>query len=223
MKLARLFLVLSMSAFPFLCARQLIVVLDPAGDAAHAGRSIEDTYERSCTWQLAAEIKRLLKRYEYIACYLSRAPGQILESLEPVQLANRLPADLFVRLQCYYTTRTENQCHFYYLLRHPMTDWWRAPMNDDLQFISLETAHQGVLKLTKKYADSAASFLRRFSSETGFSVHMPVGIPCLNVQGLLMPACIIELGIAHAGDWHALAHPLARAIKEILFMVRDNE
>jgi N-acetylmuramoyl-L-alanine amidase len=216
-------LYIGMSFSVYMNAQQLLVVLDPAGDAAHAGRSIEDTYERSCTWQLAAEIKRILKRYEsFITCFLSRAPGQILEPLEPIQLANRLQANLFIRLHCYPAHTAENYCHFYYLVRHPVTDWWHAPQVGGVQFIPLESAHQIKLGQTKKSVESMAAFLRPLTPETGFIVPPALGMPCQHLQGLLMPACIIELGVAHAGDWRSIAHPLAHMIKEALLALRED-
>jgi len=197
--------------------RPLVLVLDPAGDAACPGRILGDTYERSSTFQLANEIKRILKQHEpRIACFISRAPGQVLEPLEQIQLANRLPADLFIRLQCYHTQGSEQYCHFFYLMRHPITDLWHTASKDSLQFIPLESAHQPHLKQTQEIVENVANFLKPLAAHAGFFVHLPLGIPCLHLQGLMMPGCIIELGISHQGEWRSIAYPLAQAIRKVL-------
>lgn len=44
------------------CAHQITIIIDPAGDANHALREIDDTYERGLTLQCAQALKKKLKR-----------------------------------------------------------------------------------------------------------------------------------------------------------------
>lgn len=39
------------------------LMIDPAGDAKHAGRVIEDSFERGITLQCAEKLKKMLKVY----------------------------------------------------------------------------------------------------------------------------------------------------------------
>ncbi|MCA9725847.1 MAG: N-acetylmuramoyl-L-alanine amidase, partial [Kurthia sp.] len=92
------------------------LMLDPAGDAKHTGRMLNDTFERSITLQCTEQLKKVIEtELPHVRVILTRFPGESLETLQNANFANRLHVDLYVSIHCYKETETKPQMHLYYV------------------------------------------------------------------------------------------------------------
>ena len=92
------FLLIPLSSFS---AHHFTIMIDPAGDAQHTGRIIEDVFERAVTLSIAKALETALHNTLNCTVILTRAPGEIVSPLQNANFSNRLLVDLFINLNCY--------------------------------------------------------------------------------------------------------------------------
>ena len=77
--------------------RAFTLLLQPAGNTRHPGRSIHGSYERGLSIQLAEQLKEILERKNpTLHIIIPRFGGQTVEPLEHATVANRLSVDAYV-------------------------------------------------------------------------------------------------------------------------------
>ena len=75
------------------------IMLDPAGDAKHTGRQIDDNLERGISLQFTEKLKQTLeKQHPEIHVVLSRFPGETIYHLQNANFANRLEVDFYLSI-----------------------------------------------------------------------------------------------------------------------------
>jgi len=96
--------------------KEIIIMLDPAGDAQYAGRRIDDSFERGLTLRCAEQLKQRLEQlFPQIHVVLTRLPGETVQPLQNANFANRLSVDLYLSIHFYHETATKPE-----LLSTPM-------------------------------------------------------------------------------------------------------
>lgn len=191
------------------------IMIEPAGDAKHAGRIIEDCFERGITLQYAEELKKVLeKKRPGIRIILSRFPGESLEPLQNAHFANRLGVDLYISINFFKGKEGKQTLYMYHFLYNPTTDYWKQN-KDSLSFIPFDQAHKPFLTATKNYAQSMVKTLQALYN-TQFEIHGIIGLPFKPLIGIAAPAIAIEASIHAKNDWKMYIEPLAYSLQTII-------
>ena len=177
------------------------LMLDPAGDAKHAGRKIDDCFERGITLQAAEQLKKNLEnKFNNLRVILTRFPGESLEEKQNASFANRLDVDFYLSIHFYYETQKANRLTLYYFLLDPTIDFWQQP-ETGLSFIQYNKAHKKKLSTTKKYGEKMAEILKTKDSSSLFQFTGLFGLPHKPLLGIASPAISIEIGLKNKKDW----------------------
>lgn len=188
----------------------LTIILDPAGDARYSGRIIEDSYERGVTLFFTQELSKTLKKYlPQSSIIIARAPGEVVEPLRNVSLANQLNADFYCHINFYQ----EKAPAPHFLIAWVSTegsDQWALPQKSS--YLSLIPYHQAY-KLQGNRSATIASILKTSLEKTNPAyVSTLAGIPLAPLMGSIVPSILLDIAIQHKEDVHKLVDPVAQAI-----------
>ncbi len=191
------------------------IMLEPAGDTKHAGRSIDDCFERGITLQYAQELKKVIEHaYPYVRVILSRFPGETLEPLQNANFANRLGIDLYISIHFFYEKEEKPKLCIYQFCYNSVTDFWQRSTSS-LVFIPFDQAHIQNIQITKMYATRIKETLQeRFA--TNFDVTGVYAIPFKPLIGITAPAIGIEASIATKDNWQLYIQPLVESLQSII-------
>jgi len=190
------------------------IMIDPAGDAKHTGRLIQDTLERGISLQCAESLKvALLSQLQNIRVVLTRVPGETIQPLQNASFANRLDIDLYLSLYFYQESITPPTLTLYYYLENN-TDFWHKPIN--LYFYPVNQAHLKNLHKTKECGQTILSIFQENDIKKIFSPCGLFGIPFKPLYGITAPAIALEIGLKNKQDWQYIINPLVNAIEKIM-------
>lgn len=190
-------------------------MLDPAGDAKHAGRVIEDSFERGITLQFTEKLKKQLEsHYPHLRVILTRFPGESLEPLQNANFANRLEVDLYISFHCYYDDLPKPELFIYYFLSD-VTDSWHKP-STALAFIPYDKAHRNKLSVTQKAAQTLQKTLKQQTFAPLFDCKGVFGIPFKPLIGISGPALGVEMSLKKKDQWMSAIKPLSQGIMNII-------
>ncbi len=196
------------------------IMLDGAGDAHHAGRTLAGDYlERGLTMQLAQGIKHKLEQtYDGLRVVLARTPGESATHIQRATFANRI-ADLYISISLYpQTTKPTIDCYYFCLEPRALPI---APTNN-LQLTPLTQVHLPTTPASQASAQAFYTELKNIVTNT-MIVHMPTGIPCAPLKGIACPAFALEASIKHAHDIPMLVNILSSALtKSIDYHIRNQ-
>lgn len=199
--------------------RPYTVMLDPAGDAKHTGRTIDDNFERGITLQFTESLKKYLENQPEKRVILTRFPGETLEPLQNANFANRLDVDLYVSIHFYQEQSEKAQLYLYYYLSHPTDEWHKIAT--DLTFYPYDKAHLWNISKNKAYGNVAANILKKDIFRSYFSYQGLFGIPYKPLLGIHAPAFAIECGLKHKNNFLLLVEPFAQAIMAIIEHLKE--
>ncbi len=211
----RLLLVLTCSFSQILlCAsKPFLIILDPAGHAKSTGRVLHQSYERAESLHCAQALKQALENHENLRVIITRTPGDAVGSLQAASFANRLSADLFIRIQLCKEGADKPQLTVYHLAYDPVVDFAKR-VAQPLTFTPLHQAHYGALHTSVAYGNDLLKKLRGHSS---FDVAGLYGLPLKSLVGITAPALLLEISVPTRDDqWHVLIEALAQGIREIV-------
>ena len=193
------------------------IMLDPAGDVSQPGRVIDDTYERGLTLQFCHQLKKELEiENNSIRVVLSRFPGEIIEPLQNASFANRLGVDLFVSIHFYklsHGINIPNIC-LYYLLYHPITDFWQNSLTNQFDFIPYDEAYKISILNSEKAVETVENILKKYFTSNSNSVYS-FGCPFKPLLGVKAPAMGIEIGLVNKNNWHDYVNPIANSLSQV--------
>jgi len=217
-KLVVSFLLLVMSTFStkaISSKNPFTIMIDPAGDAKHTGRLIQDTLERGISLQCAEALKiALTKNVENVRVILTRVPGETIQPLQNASFANRLNVDLYLSLYFYNELETPAHVTVYHYLENPIVDSWHKPIK--LFFYQTNQAHLPELKKTKEWGLTILNVLQDQKIVKFFKPQGLYGIPFKPLLGIKSPAIAIEVGLKNKSDWQEIINPLVIAIERII-------
>lgn len=192
-------------------AAPVTLILNPAGDAKTTGRHINDSFERSCTLQLAQTLKKQLEqKVPTLSVLLTRLPGDVAEPLQYATFANRIDADIYLSIHCFQEDLVKPRLYIY---QFSYGETFALPKNS-LACYTYDQAHLLNLNQTISYGTTLKTVLSDY--EKLFDVHGPYQIPFAPLVGITCPALGIEIGLKKNGSWNDFVEPLADAIKTIL-------
>lgn len=196
------------------------IMLDGAGDAHHAGRTLNGDYlERGLTMQLAQGIKHKLEQtYDGLRVILTRTPGESVTHIQKATFANRI-ADLYISINLYaQTTKPTIDC--YYFCFDPLA----APVapTSSLRLTPLAHVHLPTTTVSQASAQAFCTELKTIVTNT-MIVHIPSGIPCAPLKGIACPAFALEASIKDVHDIPMLVTILSAALtKSIDYYIRNQ-
>lgn len=218
MSLKKVLFLLLCNAFVKNSAHQFTLMLDPAGDAKHAGRVIEDSFERGITLQCAEKLKKELEFYNpNVRVILTRFPGESLEPLQNANFANRLEVDLYISFHFYYEDLPKPELFIYYFV-NDTTDSWQKPTTS-LSFLAYDKAHRDKLARTKNAAQTLEKFLKQELYTSLFECKGVFGIPFKPLVGIIGPALGIEMSLKKKDQWITYLKPLCQSIINVIAML----
>ncbi len=194
---------------------QFTIMIDPAGDAKHTGRLINDILERGISLQCAEQLKTaLMQKFKNIRVILTRIPGETIQSLQNASFANRLGIDLYLSLYFYHEEQSPAHVSLYYYVENPVTDFWHKPI--DLSFYQVDQAHLLNLKTTQAWGKIMLEVLQNKGCSRFFKARGLFGIPFTPLIGIKAPAIAVEVGLQNKQDWQQIVDPLVIAIERIM-------
>lgn len=200
--------------------QSLTIMLDPAGDAKHAGRVIEDSFERGITLQCAERLKKLLEQYDpTLRVILTRFPGETLEPLQNANFANRLEVDCYISIHFYYEHEAKPQVFLYYFMNNP-TDCWKK-QSTQLLFEPYDKAHVHHAATAKEYAELVKHVMSKSDYSSLFDVQGFWGIPFKPLIGIVSPVAIgIEASLKKKDQWTMYLDPILKSIMALAKKLR---
>ncbi len=197
-------------------ARTITIMIDPAGDAKHAGRIIEDSFERGITLQFAEKLKKNLEFQDPdLRVILTRFPGESLEPLQNANFANRLHVDVYLSIHFYYEREIKPHAFLFYFLNSP-TDAWPKQCLSNLCMKPYDVIHIDYLATTKKCAEIMKKSLSDVQFNQFFDVRPVCGIPFKPLVGIACPTFAFEGGLKTKEQWIVYLEPLMRGLLQII-------
>lgn len=192
------------------------LMLNPFGDAGHAGRIIDGSYERGLTLQFAEKLKSVLKeRCPHVRVILTRFPGERLEQHQNANFANRLKTDLYLNIQFYHQEHDLAHLTLFYFIQHP-TELWAKQAQERLACIPYNQAHRAFLSDTRMCAQHINKALQKIGSSNSFIMHGVYPCPFKPLVGIHTAALGIEIGLKHKDDWQRFVQPLALSLERLV-------
>lgn len=199
--------------------RIVTIMLDPAGDAQHTGRKIDDTFERSITLMFAQGLKENLeKEYPSIQVILTRNAGETVTSLANANFANRLNVDLFLSINFYQETSTKPKI---YLYNFSYNDDFITQKNE-LTFCRYDQAHLFNYSITRQYGLILKQEMESDIYKSLFECAQLVKAPIKQCIGIKSPAIALEAGLYKADDWQLYIDPLVASLKPIIEKIQNQ-
>jgi len=191
------------------------IMIDPAGDAKHTGRLIQDTLERGISLQCAEELKKvIMQKYSNVRVIITRVPGETIQPLQTAAFINRLDADLSLSLYFYYEHNNPAYITLYHYLENPVVDFWHKPIN--LCFYNVNQAYLANLTKTKQWGLEILQVLQNKKISKHFEPRGLFGIPFKPLLGIKSPALAFEIGLKNKNDWQHIIDPLVQALEKII-------
>ncbi len=196
--------------------RTITIMLDPAGDAKHTGRKVDDSFERGITLQCAQQLKTTLEqRSSSLRVVLTRSPGEILEPLHNASFANRLGVDCYISLLFYQETASKPRLYIY-----QFCDGNDFVVNQKkLTFYPYDKAHRANMPITKKYISLVKQAL---DHNHQCNVQGVFKIPFKPLIGIQAPAFGIEIGLPSQDAWQTYATLLADSLMPVIEQIANE-
>jgi N-acetylmuramoyl-L-alanine amidase len=222
MSLKLLFIFLFCLPLP-LHAQQLILIINPAGDAQNAGRTIDDYCERAITLHMAQALKTTLeaRHGSLVRVLLTRSAGQTLEPLQNANYVNRLNADLFLSIHCYHELEAKPHLSLFQFCYQPVTDFWQQRA-DSLVCTPYIYAHRSMIHISKRYGTLMTQQLQQPFYQQTFECQSLMALPFKPLLGIQVPALGIECGLQDHNAWHAFIEPLADAVSNLIITMKRS-
>jgi len=191
-------------------------MLEPAGDAKHAGREIDDCFERGITLQFAESLKKNLEvTYPGIRVILSRFAGESLEPLQNANFANRLQVDFYLSIHFFLEKEEKPQLFLYQFAYNATTDFWPF-VHKTLIFIPYDQAHRAYAQLSKTYGKFIVDHLQTKKYKKYFETKGLFALPFKPLIGINCPALALEASLKNKNDWKVLVSPLIQSLQNII-------
>lgn len=194
--------------------RTITIMLDPAGDAKHTGRTLQGSFERGITLQCTEHLKHELEeQFPNIRVVLTRFPGEAVEPLQNANFANRLNVDFYLSIHFYQEQGTKPELTLY---SFSYGDDFVTQKIDDISLIPFDNAHLTNKEKTQKFAIQMKDILHRDTYTKWFTVKGLFKLPFKPLIGIKAPALAIEISLKQDNDWINYIKPLTDSLKPII-------
>jgi N-acetylmuramoyl-L-alanine amidase len=185
-------------------------MINPAGDAKDAGRTLNDSFERGITLQFTQELKRSIEStYQNVRVIITRVPGETLEFLQNANFANRLDVDFYLSIHFYKETDIRSKLFLYHYLNDP----FYVQTFSHISFIKYNNSHLININKTVMYANKIKESLE---NNNQFDFKYLLGIPFKPLVGIKAPAIAFEVGLKNSSDYKSFVEPVLSSLAPIL-------
>lgn len=189
-----------------------IIILDPAGDTQTPGRLINTVYERGVTLHYVQALKTALETaIPNVVVAITRSPGETIAPLHTANFSNRLCANLFLSFHFYHEQETKPHLFLYTFTCQQTT----IIPKQSLQMLAYDQAYLVHRVLSTSFAEQSKQILSQSLYAALFDVHGVYTLPCKPLMGVLAPAIMFDIGIAHADDWYLFIDPIVHFITHL--------
>lgn len=188
--------------------KEIIIMIDPAGDARHAGRTIGDSLERATTLNIAQGIKKQLESQLGCTVIITRSPGETIAPLQNATFSNRMNVDLYLSIHCYHAPQDKHAISLYTMSRGESL----MPTSNELSLVPAQKAHWKYQEKSKTYAQTIMASLQQDAAQK-FKLEQPIALPFAPLFGIQAPALGIEINCIDPQDVSLYVGPLSHAIK----------
>jgi N-acetylmuramoyl-L-alanine amidase len=196
-------------------SEKFILMIDPAGDAKHAGREIDDYFERGIALQCAEKLKYAIeKEYPFVSVVLSRFPGESLEPLQNAHFANRLSVDLYISIHFYQNAEEKPALFIYQCAYNKVTDFWPRMHDTEYKLVPYDQIHISHTQQSKHYAEQMISVLQQYQQV--FDIKGLFVFPFKPLIAINAPALAFEISLKTKNDWQSCIEPITKSLKSII-------
>lgn len=189
------------------------IMINPAGDAQHTGRTIEDMFERGITLQYAEQLKKVIElMFPQVSVILTRFPGDMVSPLQHANFANRLNVHLYVSIHFYHESGIKPNL---YLYQFSYNDDFMIP-SQPLAFYAYDQAHWSASKKTTAWSGQLKQILMQPLYAQKYTVHGVYKLPFAPLIGIKAPAIGIEASLKNKDDWGIYIDPMVEFIGSIV-------
>lgn len=193
--------------------KAITIMVDPAGDAQHTGRKLEDSFERGVSLQIAEQLKRTIEEeFPHVKIVLTRLPGESASYLQHASFANRLDVDFYLSIHCYHEKETK-PCLYIYQFSYGENF---ITKQFDLALVPYDQAHIANSSRTNSYALLMQNILASDMHANAYTVKGIFKIPFKPLVGIKSPAIGLEIGLKNKDDWHNYLEPIATSLAPII-------
>jgi N-acetylmuramoyl-L-alanine amidase len=195
-------------------AHGFTIILDPAGDAQHAGRSLHDIFERGATFAFAQELKfQLNVAYPNVTVILSHQANDNVTSLQTASFANSLNIDLLLSINFYKEINTKPSIYLYYFKNQTFFSKYST---NQLSFLPYQQAFIFNFDQTQKWVNHLQQKLQKNEYKHYFECHPGLAMPFKPLAGIKAPSIGLEIGIKQNG-WELYLTPIVTSLAGIIY------
>lgn len=199
--------------------KSFILMICPAGDAHHMGRTIGNTFEHSLALKWAHTLKAWFSHHtEKITIIITHDAGESPDQLQLATFANRVAPDLFLRIG-FYEQNTGISALYLYHFSYGDTF---IKTNSENQLFPYDQAHLFAYTNTKNYTQQFYHLLNTPTNKKLYKIHQPYQLPFKPLIGITCPALACEIGIQNTQDWQLYIEPIAQALEHIIAQQRHS-
>lgn len=189
------------------------LLLVPAGDARHQGRSIVHQFESSCMMALSQQLKNELEtHYTAVRVLLSHGPGDIVQPWQVATMANTLDIDLVLSLHCYHEQGPKPTITLYNFSYGQ--DFVQKLV--DLCWYEAHQAYLFAIHTTQAWISLCKNHLSGQPFAELFTVAGPFNVPFKPLIGIKVPAIGIEMSFKDDNGYQEMVNPIVQSLKQIL-------
>lgn len=189
-------------------------MLDPAGDAGHAGRVLQDCYERGATLQFCNELKSSLERtIKNLRVILTRVPGEPpCETLQNANFCNKINADFYLSVHFYKEKEVVPNIWIYFFKNE---SFFRKPYQNELIFYPYDKIWMYNFSKTEYYSKIMHSELKKRQANK-FECRIPKALPFKPLVGIKPPAIALEIGIQTSNQAKDFIEPITECLDTLV-------
>lgn len=197
-----------------------VLMLEPAGDAQHAGRPLQDTFERGITLQICKHLKKNIEMQNIgVQVILAHHEGERIEPLQHAQIANRMAVDLYVSMHCHAHELSSPHIALYAFKRDQSVN---QVYDNQLSFVPYDLAYLFSETQTHRYAAIFHQVLLD-KAHKKYTVSSLYALPFKPLVGIQSSAFAIELGLNQKNEWMMFINPLIQAFMAMIIENNTNK
>jgi N-acetylmuramoyl-L-alanine amidase len=213
------------------CAAPFRIMLDPAGTQKQ-GRVINNIQEKTITLNCAEQLKKEIEEaIPNCTVILTRTAGQATrnqaahtpaQASNHAQRANSSQIDLFLSLNFYQETDTKPHLYLYQFL-YSTDNLFNASANkakpSPFTFYKEEQSYL----FNHASSEKAAHVIQQIANQKQYAslctTHTVIACPCAQLKGIIVPALVLDMGIAKNTDWQLAIKPLVNTLVESIKII----
>lgn len=190
--------------------KRLVLMLEASGDTMHPGRSIDDSFENSITFEIAQNIKQLLLTHcPHIKIFLNRTATEIVTALQNANFANKLDVDCYISIHVFAETEPKPRVYLYQFSYH---DDFIAK-DEGLCFYPFDKIYLINQKKTSAWAQQLKQY---FEKNDLWDTKGVFAFPFKPLIGIKAPAIGIEIGLKNRSEWRNYIETIVNGIVMLL-------